>query len=156
MDLGGGGLALVIEPPAEIRHASLRALWRYWAGKTSDGLLPGRSTIRPEEMRALLGNLLLMDVVDGGKDFRYRLHGTALVDLFGGDLTGRLVSSLVIEGVTDLLDEARRVVESRSHYYLEETVVAERRHMRVSKLILPLAENGRDVDMLLVGIFPIG
>lgn len=145
----------IFEVPAEIRHASLRELWQYWASKRTPDL-PGRGAIRPEEMRRFLGNLLLMDVICGGEDFLYRLHGTKLVNLFGGDLTGRKVSSLVIDGVADLLDEGRRVVRSRSHYYLEETVVAEKNHVRVSKLILPLAANGRDVDMLLVGIFPIG
>jgi hypothetical protein len=148
-------LFFVSESPPEIRHAKLRDLWLYWAAKKGPGL-PGRAAIQPEEMRDFLGHLLLMDVVEGGADFRYRLHGTSLISLFGGDLTGQLVSSLVVEGVTDLLDEARRVVSSRAHYYLEETVIAEKRHLRVSKLILPLAANGRDVDMLLVGIFPIG
>ena len=104
-------------------------------------------------MRSWLGNLLLMDVVDGGSDFRYRLHGTQLVQLFGADLTGRLVGSLPVRDVDRLLAEGRLVVSGRAWHYTEETVVAEKQHIAIAKLILPLAANGRDVDMMIVGIY---
>jgi len=139
--------------PADIREPQLRTLWGYWAGKCAGSALPGRAAISPLEMRAWLGHLLLMDVVDAGRDFRYRLHGTHLVQLFGADLTGRLVGSLVLRDVDRLLAEGRLVVANRSWHYTEETVVAEKQHIAISKLILPLAANARDVDMLVVGIY---
>jgi hypothetical protein len=139
--------------PAGVRDARLRGLWAYWAGKRDGAALPGRAAISPLEMRSWLGNLLLMDVVAGGSDFRYRLHGTQLVQLFGADLTGRLVGSLAVRDVDRLLAEGRHVVASRDWHYTEETVVAEKQHIAIAKLILPLAANARDVDMLVVGIY---
>jgi hypothetical protein len=139
--------------PADIREPRLRDLWQYWAGKRDGVLLPGRAAISPLEMRAWLGNLLLMDVVEGGRDFRYRLHGTQLVQLFGVDLTGQLVGALRVRDVDRLLAEGRMVVASRNALYTEETVVAEKQHVAISKLVLPLAANARDVDMMIVGIY---
>jgi hypothetical protein len=137
----------------DIREPRLRGLWAYWAGKRDGAALPGRAAISPLEMRSWLGNLLLMDVVEGGRDFRYRLHGTQLVQLFGADLTGRLVGSLPVRDVDRLLAEGRLVVSGRTWHYTEETVVAEKQHIAIAKLILPLAANGRDVDMMIVGIY---
>jgi hypothetical protein len=37
----------------------------------------------------LLPNLQLIDVIDGGARFRYRLVGTASVEAFGDDYTGK-------------------------------------------------------------------
>jgi hypothetical protein len=139
--------------PPDIRDQRLRGLWEYWSSKRVGMALPGRAAISPLEMRAWLGNLLLMDVVDGGRDFRYRLHGTQLVQLFGADLTGKLVSALAVRDVERLLAEGRTVVASRSWHYTEETVVAEKQHVGISKLILPLAADGHDVDMMIVGIY---
>jgi hypothetical protein len=139
--------------PQKIRDSRLRGLWEYWSAKCDGAALPGRAAISPLEMRPWLGNLLLMDVVEGGRDFRYRLHGTQLVQLFGADLTGRMVSSLAVRDVDRLLAEGRLVVASRDWHYTEETVVAEKQHIAIAKLILPLAANGRDVDMLIVGIY---
>jgi hypothetical protein len=149
----GDQLAAAAAAPPDIHDQRLRGLWGYWSGKRRGAALPGRASISPLEMRSWLGSLLLMDVVDAGRDFRYRLHGTQLVQLFGADLTGQLVSALPVRDVERLLGEGRTVVASRSWHYTEETVVAEKQHIAISKLILPLAADGQDVDMLVVGIY---
>lgn len=139
--------------PADIRSPALRGLWSYWHGLRAGGALPGRAAIDPFALRPWLGHLLLMDVIDNGRDFRYRLHGTVLVQLFGSDLTGRLVSRLDLPDVDRLLNEGRVPVASRDHLYIEATVVAEKKYVAISKLVLPLATTGRDVDILMVGIY---
>ncbi len=145
--------AAVTAAPPDIQMPALRGLWSYWNGKRVDGRLPGRDAINPFELRPWLGRLLLMDVVDSGRDFRYRLHGTGLVQLFGVDLTARLVSGLAVPDVDRLLNEARAAVASRDYVHIEATVVAEKQFVAISKLILPLATRGDDVDILMVGIY---
>lgn len=141
------------DAPPDIRHAGLRRLWAYWAAKLRDGMLPARKSISPQELRPWLGNLLLLDVVDGGRDFQYRLHGAKLVQMFGDDLTGRFVGALPLRNVEALLAEGRQAVASRNVVYIEDGIVAEKAFIRISKLILPLASDGVAVDMLLVGIY---
>lgn len=142
--------------PADINLPVLRGLWSYWNGMRGAGGLPGRSAINPFELRPWLGHLLILDVIDKGRDFRYRLHGTALVQLFGVDLTGKLVSRLALADVERLLNEARVPVATRDYFYIEATVVAEKQFVAISKLVLPLATAGGDVDMLMVGIYRRG
>jgi hypothetical protein len=152
------GLARALGPsdaPPDIHHAPLRALWAYWASKREGNVLPGRQHIAPHDMRAWLGNLLLLDVMEGGRDFRYRLHGAKLVTMFGHDLTGGVVSALRVKNVDALLAEAREAVTGRRFVYIEDGIVAEKNFIRTSKLILPLATDGHSVDMLLVGIYPL-
>ena len=138
--------------PAAVGALPLRGLWAHWNAARRGGDLPGRATIDPLALRPWLGRLLLMDVIDNGRDFRYRLHGTALVELFGADLTGTLVSALPVADVDRLLAEGRAAVARRDYVYIEEAAVAERRYAAISKLILPLATTGSAVDMLMVGI----
>ena len=145
--------AAIAAAPADIHVPALRGLWSYWNGKRIDGRLPGRAAINPFELRPWLGHLLLMDVIDNGRDFRYRLHGTVLVQLFGADLTNKLVSRLAVPDVDRLLAEGRVTVAGRSHVSIEATVVAEKTYVAISKLILPLATRGDDVDILMVGIY---
>lgn len=143
------------DAPPDIQHPPLRALWAYWAGRKHGDLLPGRKDIAPHGMRAWLANLLLLDVIDGGSDFRYRLHGAKLVTMFGHDLTGGVVSALKVRNVDALLAEGRMAVNGRRFVYIEDGIVAEKSFIRTSKLILPLANDGHAVDMLLVGIYPL-
>jgi hypothetical protein len=143
------------DAPPDIQHAMLRGLWAYWAGKLRAGSLPARKDISPQQLRPWLGNLLLLDVIDGGRDFQYRLHGAKLVQLFGADLTGRFVSKLPLKNVDALLEEGREAVSNRNIVYIEDGIVAEKTFIRISKLILPLASDGAAVDMLLVGIYPL-
>jgi hypothetical protein len=48
--------------------------------------------IDPHEMRPALGFISLLDVVDGGADFRYRLFGTIPTAVSGFDMTRRWLS----------------------------------------------------------------
>ena len=39
-------------------------------------------------MRRWLGNVLLVDVIEGGAEFVYRLYGSNVAERFGRDMTG--------------------------------------------------------------------
>ena len=86
----------------------LAALYDYWDGKRAGRAMPARADIDPVEMRAWLGHLLLIEIAEDGR-FVYRLYGTAFVDSFGVDMTGR--------SVDELRSEERRVgKECRSRW----------------------------------------
>lgn len=59
------------------------------ARRGADGLL-ARAAVDPVEIpSAILPNLVLLDVLDGGARFRWRLSGTGVTSRFGRDVTGR-------------------------------------------------------------------
>ena len=94
-------------------------------------------------------------MLDEGDDFRYRLHGTSLVELFGEDLTGRRVGALDRKRRDTLLAEYRRAFQTRAPHYIPSKVLAEKEHLHVAKLVLPLASDGDQVDKLMVSLYSL-
>lgn len=138
-----------------IGHSQLAALAQLWSRKASGKRLPAREDFDATELRPWLGQLMLLDVVDDGRDFRYRLHGTNLVELFGGDLTGRSVGEFDTERRSALMAEYRRALETRSPQYVPNKVLAHKQHMHVAKLVLPLASDGARIDKLMVSVYSL-
>jgi hypothetical protein len=70
----------------------LSALWRYWDGKRAAGVMPRRRDLDPLlEVPKLLPHLLLVERIDGR--FRWRLAGSAVVEAYGQELSGRWASA---------------------------------------------------------------
>lgn len=96
---------------------------------------------------------MLLDVVDGGHDLRFRLYGTGLVAMFGFDLTGRLVSQ-----VSDLigerpLQEYREVIRNIVPSYVSRMSPSRREYLAVDKLALPLIDVDGQVNKILASIY---
>lgn len=91
-----------------------------------------------------------MDVIDGGRDFRYRLVGTIMVEAVGRDLTGRLVSECDYSGNEDnVWASFRRPVESRGPVFRRGRMIWRRdRSWRTYESVhCPLASDGVAIDM---------
>eukprot|EP00657_Telonema_sp_P-1_P008436 TRINITY_DN29609_c0_g1_i2.p1 TRINITY_DN29609_c0_g1~~TRINITY_DN29609_c0_g1_i2.p1 ORF type:complete len:124 (-),score=32.38 TRINITY_DN29609_c0_g1_i2:20-391(-) len=66
----------------------LNLLESYWQSKCVAGALPSRQDIDPAEIRRLLAHIALIDVIQDGGGFRYRLVGTRVVQQLAYDPTG--------------------------------------------------------------------
>ena len=87
---GGFGPYPVIDHPTSPR---LNAFHTYWQGLATADVLPAyRDFDVVRAPRELLPHLILLDVLDGGRDFRYRVVGTAVVEAIGRDFTGETVN----------------------------------------------------------------
>ena len=129
-------------------------LFAYWASRRRRrGHLPARRHIHPADMKRHLPAINLIDVIrdaEGGVDYRVRLAGTGLYGVYGQEITGKT------------LEEAYGPAAGYWRGHLDK-LVAERRpqagvqslawrgfaHLSVVWLRLPLANNGRQVDMIL-------
>jgi hypothetical protein len=121
----------------------------YWARKRGSRSMPRRRDIDPTEIAALLPNLQLIDVQ--GDRFRYRLVGTALVEAFGRDYTGKYPHDLFpgkrgdfVSALYRSVRDAKRPMFNRSRY-----VTTKDLDMTANRLYLPLSEDDRDVSMLM-------
>src|SRR3546814_5237666 len=81
---------VIVEP-------ELREIYHYWSGKRGGRCYPTRADIRPEEIKRLLPFVLLLDVLDEGRHFRFRLVGTDAAS--GIDPTGKLLHEAAPGGV---------------------------------------------------------
>jgi hypothetical protein len=145
-------------PGAGLKHPMMQRLLSYWRGKCRDGRLPGRQDIDPLDFPDLLPHITMFDVVQVGGEtrFRIRLLGTSNVQLMGADCTGDFVDArLGPEDAARILTPYRMVVEQRRPDFVRGSLVTPgREHVHYERLLLPLAADGRTVDMLLALFLP--
>ena len=90
---------------AAIVDPLLQRLYDYWQERRCSRPMPSRSDIDPVDMRFILGNLLLIDVLAGPRRFRVRLHGTNLVHRAGYEMTGKMLEQLPDAGLAALAQQ---------------------------------------------------
>jgi hypothetical protein len=78
--------------PASAHHPILKEVKNYWEQKRGSSRMPARQDIDPKEIKSLLPQVLLVDVLAGGSDFRYRLLGSKLRPYFPNEATGQVMS----------------------------------------------------------------
>lgn len=134
-------------------HPLVRTLYDYWRRIAPPGALPGRQHLDPLHIPDLLPRLWLIDVAWPGPRFRFRLVGTRIVDRLNYDPTGEWLEDtpLAYGQNPDLTERYRATVESgRPTYRLgRQRLTRTKDYEFVENIFLPLAEDGKNVDMLL-------
>jgi hypothetical protein len=130
-------------------------LYAYWDRKRAGRSMPARADIQPVEIAALMPQVFIVDVGGDGR-LVYRLFGTALVALFGREMTGRPVAEgLEVDAAEEARNRYRTVIRDRKPLFH----VARLREPRndfteVERLILPLSPNDVRVDMVIGIVVP--
>lgn len=130
-----------------ISNPKLRALYDLWNAKRGSRQAPPRSDFSLEELRPWFGHLMLLDCLEN-HEYRYRLYGTALVGIFGFDLTGKTAGGATGQIGDKPLDEYRQVVRIGAPVYATRISPSAREYLQVDKLALPLIEGGTVTKIL--------
>jgi hypothetical protein len=133
----------------------------YWLGKCKNGLLPARTDIDPLELpRDLLPGIALLEVEpqpDTSRRYRIRLFGSALTAMTGADVTGRYYDEAVSPAgytvLRPLLDQV--VSEARPMFFAAASAAPGRGFLHFGRFGLPMAADGRNVDMILALVRPL-
>lgn len=138
-----------------LTHADHLAIYRYWSTKGAPGRLPARADIDPAALRGLLPRIALVDVLPqpDGLAFRFRLTGTELVQRGGQDPTGKRFDEIYRGDYLEQVQAVYREVADTGTPRLIHRVyplVPEREYLRYDRLLLPLASDGLQVDMVLL------
>jgi len=128
------------------RFAKIRPVLEWW--RSSAEIPPRRKQLDPFSFGgALVGYLVLLDVLDGGQDFRWRLFGGHHVQEFGADLTNVALSELVAEhpAAIGLMDVMQSVLDRRQPVPFEIRYMSEKKILREAVgVFMPLTdESGR-------------
>lgn len=126
-------------------------MFAYWASLRRGASLPARGDLHPANMKRLLPTVSLIDVVGQPRDYRLRLAGTGLYGVYGREITGRMLSDVYNTAAVDYWrKELDKVVdERRPGVGVHSLAWRGAPHMSILWLRLPLASNGKDVDMIL-------
>lgn len=141
---------------ADLKESRLVELFRYWSGLPRVDGVPRADSVDPIEVAAALRIVMLLDVVDGGRDFRYLIYGQEVAERFGENMRGRLTSEMPIPpNVTALfVGGYRAVIKTRTTLLTEHTAPPTVSVTKWRRLILPLADETGAVSRMLVGNQP--
>ena len=135
-------------------------VFAYWSSLRADGRLPSRAQLDPHHLKQLLPTVSLIDVVreNGVVRYRQRLAGTGLYSVYGREITGRSLEE-VYPGEEagywrEQLDKV--VAEGRPTVGCQTVRARPGGACSILWIRLPLASDGRSVDMILGYDTPMG
>jgi len=130
----------------------LVALLQAWEDRRKGGGLPCRADFDPLDLKGFLGRIVLFDVLQDPRRFRFRLVGTDWVTRFGLDPTNTLVDDFPRTASRPFINDVLgRVVDGRVPIWARRVVMIEGRYYHYGMLVLPLASDGQSVDMIMAG-----
>lgn len=128
-------------------------LFNYWQTLSRTDQLH-RTDLDPIEIGSeVLPNTVLIDVIDGGADFRWRLFGGAHEREYGVSLKGRSISDVIKTNpnAAEILEIFRQCATSREPVFYEAKYANDKGNLRAARgVLLPLfGENDHDVTCIL-------
>lgn len=131
---------------AIVRSERIHRLNDYWQAKAKGGV-PSRSDVDPVDVRELLPNLMMIDMVGDPARFRYRLVGTRVVQYTGFDFTGRCLDEMVFQG-RDFMEQCyRRLVAEKRPIFGHYAWLVRSRHFGQCEFgLFPLSDDGATVN----------
>jgi hypothetical protein len=141
-------------------HPTLQRFYDYWLSIAPPGRLPGRQHVVPEDLGPLLPRVWMLDVHRDPLRFRYRLAGTFVVQSLGREITGHWVDALHPDCPLKAIlhDRYCYAAETGHPTWRHGETIWERRpdqrwnrlrhFLTVENCIVPLATDGRTVDIL--------
>ena len=124
----------------------------YWTQKRGSRSMPCKRDIDPVEFPTkLLPNIQIIEAIDGGARFRYRLVGTASVEAFGSYYTGRYPDEMFSDDRLNFIQSIYRAVVttkaplfSLNRYHTTKNI-----DLFAYRIYMPLSEDGIEVDNIL-------
>lgn len=112
--------------------------------------------IDPTEIAPLMPRIFIIDAGREDGKLAYRLFGTALVSLFGREMTGRAVGErLPTEAAEEALAHYRGVIRDRHPLYHEARLrEPSNDYTDVERLLLPLSPDDIRFDMVMGIVVP--
>lgn len=137
-------------PIGELDQPALAQAYGYWQSRRAGRAFPSRQDIRPEDMRAFLRHVMLVDVACEPLNFTYRVFGTGIANAHRQDYTNKSVRDIAPAAFARLVwRQYREAVERRApvlHSVVFRTV---QEALSYRRLTLPLSSDGSAIDKLL-------
>jgi len=143
---------LEIDPDIE-EPPSLTFVREYWWRKRGSRDMPSRREILPSDMKPYLPYVVLADVIDKGRDFRYRLIGSRLQDFFAGNPTGQLMSENLApfgkETIEKTIQGYASAIHRRAPIRLRGSGSFFKQGAKLfDAMLTPLSDDGREANMI--------
>ncbi len=134
-----------------VENRTLRRLIGYWFDKRGERPMPAVGDIDPIEIPWALGRIWLCDYLAESGRFRYRLAGENINAFWGRSIAGKHLDEIVppdrLKSVTEkvrMVTELPAIVHDRVSLSLADEIAK-----NGERIILPLSDDGRTVNVLL-------
>ncbi len=140
--------------PKHLANPILSFLRDYWDAKRAGRAMPSRADIKPSEMKEYLGWIILIDVLPGFDDFRFRMIGTRVSQYFLADATGQTMrEALAVHGEAAV----NGIVATHRKTARDQVVVRAyggagwlgRSFLDFDAIYMPLSDDGATANMIL-------
>lgn len=110
-----------------------------------------RSDISPRLFKWMLGRIFMVEVLKASSDYRFRLFGSKMVQVYGEDLTGRKLSEVRSASFEEALRaDFDLVVATRTPHFQRGTLLwPDREFVGVERLLTPLSDADGEVSAIL-------
>jgi hypothetical protein len=125
----------------------------YWRGLADGDGPPLATRFDPLDITFFLGRVALVEVAPTLEEYRFRVWGTQLTDMFGEERTWKRFGDLKhIENWHEVFVRYERVVQTGEPDLLTERLVSnERDYVRYHRVCLPLASAAGEVVQIVAG-----
>lgn len=133
-------------------HPNLRRFAEYCQGLAKGGVMARAGDFRLSEAHWLFGFINIVDVINGGEDYRYASCGTFWKLILGFDLTGARLSEMEAVGrLKDLRDNYDHTVAAGApRYRAADLYWPGGPSLHLERLVVPFAGPDGKVSMLTV------
>lgn len=141
-----------LDPELRWQDARLGQLLDWWTGHCDRlGHLPARRDFDPLLMRALLPYIYMVDVIDLGRRYRWRLIGTEITAMARRNSTGRYFDEIhdAAAYAEATASFAAVVSACRPQRSVGALSYLDRGFVTYEAMKVPLADDGRRIDMIL-------
>jgi hypothetical protein len=129
----------------------LRLTYEVWQDLRGDRIGPKRDEIAPARLRAVLSSAYTIDVVDGGKDFRFRFAGERIIQFMGRRYAGTLLSekhgSVFFDNMARMFTRCVTTIQPVSAGPVQASLQG-KEFLEIEALVLPLSDDGLTVTGL--------
>jgi hypothetical protein len=141
----------------QIETPELRLVLAYWSRAAQENRTPRWSDIDLTEISHVAGYLMLLDVVEEGQDFEYRMFGDIIAEVSELDMTGKRLS--MHKASTYIVEFSLAVY--RAALLRHQPVLTEHRPTGTKytaawqRIVLPLVDEAGAVIRILTGTVPV-
>lgn len=137
---------------ASVTSEKLRAVYDAWKELAAGRIGPRRAELTPAKLRRATPWTFLVDVIDGGKDFRLRFRGDRVIQFVGDPCGATTLAAMRGATFFDVAESLfRKSVESRKPLLSgpRRTHLSGKEHLEREVVLLPLSDDGMNVTGLL-------
>ena len=132
-------------------HPQVARLLDHCTALAGERELPLAADFRPADVRWAIGYISIIDVLDHGEDYRFRLFGSICQSVYGADLTGIKLSEIEHRGdFVGVRENYNEVVRGRRPVYTASRFIwANGNKLSFGRLLIPFADENGEVCRIL-------